>query len=150
MDYERNMELIMQSIYIAKQTGCVYRPANELEISGYSCDDHFFEQDLTDNCWECLALIIKFNKLIGNKNMIVEVGFPLQYNQNRYNVTAVILFDRILCLKSKENLAEEGVYNETRYFNANRWQSLENALNTKDHTADVNSGLSGNITFWLI
>ena len=32
--------------------GAAYRLGPELEISGYSCEDHFLEDDTFTHCWE--------------------------------------------------------------------------------------------------
>lgn len=136
MNLEKNLNLILQSILIAKETGCTYRPSTELELSAFGCEDHFFEKDLIDNCWLCLGLIIKFNKEIDNKNMFVEVSMPIEYENNMYNCTVIIVYDQILCIRSKENLCEEDTYNEMRYFNGSKWHSLEQALMKKDNILD--------------
>lgn len=54
MDFDLNKKNIIQSIKIAKEKliyflnlirGCTYRVGPELEICGYSCEDHFLEND---------------------------------------------------------------------------------------------------------
>lgn len=72
LDFEGNMTRIIQSIvevqklytfytrnsfflqYKAKEMGAVYRTGPELEIPGYSCEDHFFESDTFLHSWEVL------------------------------------------------------------------------------------------------
>ena len=143
MNFEKNLTLILQSILIAKRTGCVYRPSNELELSAFGCEDHFFEKDLKDNCWQCLAAILQFNKEIDNRNMLVEVSMPILYHNNIYNSTVIILFDKILCIRTKENLCEETTYNEMRYFNSSRWNTVESALLKKESFLDDRSSFFG-------
>ena len=38
--------------------GAAYRLGPELEISGYGCEDHFFEIDTVRHCWDTLAEIL--------------------------------------------------------------------------------------------
>ena len=158
LDYEKNIRLVLQSILIAKQTGCVYRPSNELEITGYGCEDHYFEKDLADYCWESLASIIRFNKAIDNRKMLVEISFPLNKNGNMYNCTALILYDKILGIRPKESLAEEEVYNEMRYFNSTKWKTLKYALHHKENILEekdnflgshYNSGVNYLLIIWI-
>jgi hypothetical protein len=55
LDFDGNMERILQSCQEAKQKGATYRLGPELEISGYGCEDHFLEQDTFAHCWESLV-----------------------------------------------------------------------------------------------
>jgi NAD+ synthase (glutamine-hydrolysing) len=45
MDFDGNLERILQSCQQAKDQGATYRLGPELEISGYGCEDHFLELD---------------------------------------------------------------------------------------------------------
>jgi NAD+ synthase (glutamine-hydrolysing) len=44
MDFDGNMERILESCVRAKKAGATYRLGPELEIPGYGCEDHFYEQ----------------------------------------------------------------------------------------------------------
>ena len=43
LDFEGNAERIIESVRIAKEKGASLRVGPELEVSGYSCQDHFLE-----------------------------------------------------------------------------------------------------------
>ena len=43
MDFDGNLERVMESIRQAKAEGATFRVGPELEISGYGCEDHFLE-----------------------------------------------------------------------------------------------------------
>jgi NAD+ synthase (glutamine-hydrolysing) len=43
LSFEHNLKNIITSIEISKQAGATYRLGPELEISGYGCEDHYFE-----------------------------------------------------------------------------------------------------------
>lgn len=45
MDFEGNLRRIRESIEKAKALGATYRVGPELEVTGYGCEDHFFEMD---------------------------------------------------------------------------------------------------------
>ena len=57
LDFEGNCERIIESIELAKAAGARYRLGPELEITGYSCEDHFLEEDTLRHSWESLARI---------------------------------------------------------------------------------------------
>ena len=59
LDFEGNTARIIESIEIAKERGARYRLGPELEITGYSCEDHFLELDTLMHTWESLACILK-------------------------------------------------------------------------------------------
>ena len=43
LDFEGNAERIIESVRRAKEKGATLRVGPELEVSGYSCQDHFLE-----------------------------------------------------------------------------------------------------------
>ncbi|CAM9696941.1 unnamed protein product, partial [Heterosigma akashiwo] len=43
LDFDGNLERILQSIREAKAKGAKYRLGPELEICGYGCEDHYLE-----------------------------------------------------------------------------------------------------------
>ncbi len=49
LDFEGNTERIIESIRIAKSEGATLRTGPELEVCGYSCQDHFLEGELLTN-----------------------------------------------------------------------------------------------------
>ncbi|GJD08652.1 Glutamine-dependent NAD(+) synthetase [Galdieria sulphuraria] len=58
MDFQGNLKRIQQSIVEAKEKGARYRVGPELEITGYSCEDHFLEPDTFQHSWEVVAELI--------------------------------------------------------------------------------------------
>ncbi|KAJ3136152.1 Glutamine-dependent NAD(+) synthetase [Physocladia obscura] len=45
LDFQGNYSRIVESITRAKAAGAAYRLGPELEISGYGCNDHFYESE---------------------------------------------------------------------------------------------------------
>ena len=58
LDFDGNLERIVASIEKAREAGARYRTGPELEIPGYSCEDHFFESDTLLHCWQVLAQLL--------------------------------------------------------------------------------------------
>ena len=46
LDFDGNQERVQRSIAEAKRQGATYRVGPELELTGYSCEDHFLESTL--------------------------------------------------------------------------------------------------------
>ena len=65
LDFDGNLERIMRSIREAAARGARYRLGPELEISGYSCEDHFLEMDTYMHCDESLAAILRSDVTCG-------------------------------------------------------------------------------------
>ena len=52
LDFPGNLRRIEQSIAEAKAAGATYRCGPELEVCGYGCEDHYFEEDTILHCWQ--------------------------------------------------------------------------------------------------
>jgi NAD+ synthase (glutamine-hydrolysing) len=89
------------------------RVGPELEICGYGCADHFREQDLYLHCWEMLERLLKDNKLY---DIVIDVGMPVQHRNVRYNCRLILLNGKILLIRPKMWLANDGNYFEMRHF----------------------------------
>ena len=59
LDFDGNLERILISVDKAKKAGAVYRTGPELEITGYSCEDHFYESDTLLHSWQVLAHLLE-------------------------------------------------------------------------------------------
>ena len=116
LDFSGNTERIRSSIKDSKQLGARYRLGPELEISGYGCEDHFFEHDTLLHSWEALASLIADADL--SREILIDVGMPVLYNGARYNCRVFILDQQILLIRPKMILADDGNYRESRWFSA--------------------------------
>lgn len=81
--------------------------------SGYSCEDHFYESDTLLHSWEVLATILKSPAA---EDMLVDVGMPVMHKNVTYNCRVAFLNRRILLIRPKMQLCEDGNYRETRWF----------------------------------
>ena len=84
-------------------------------MSGYGCEDHFLEQDTFAHSWECLAAILESN---ATADIIVDVGMPVMHKSVRYNCRVICFNRKILLIRPKMFLADDGNYRESRWFTA--------------------------------
>ncbi|KAF1347440.1 NAD synthetase 1 [Lizonia empirigonia] len=113
LDWEGNRKRIVESIHIAKERGAGFRTGPELEITGYGLLDHFLEGDTYLHAWEQLAIILQDESIHG---IIADIGMPIMHRNNRYNCRVIILNGKILFIRPKLYLANDGNYREMRHF----------------------------------
>ncbi|PTB43347.1 glutamine-dependent NAD(+) synthetase [Trichoderma asperellum] len=113
MDWEGNLARIRTSILKAKEAGATLRTGPELEISGYGCLDHFLESDTYNHSMDMLSKILTDTSLHG---ILLDIGLPVMHRGCRYNCRAIILDGKLLCLRPKIYLANDGNFRENRFF----------------------------------
>ena len=130
LDFDGNLSRIKESIIEAKSKGAKYRVGPELEICGYSCEDHFLENDTYLHCDQSLASIIDSDV---TDNILCDIGCPIIHQNVRYNCRIFILNRKIILIRPKMCLADDGNYRERRWFTAWKCDStFEN--NLVEHT----------------
>ncbi|KAK3030637.1 hypothetical protein RJ639_035841 [Escallonia herrerae] len=120
MDFECNTKNIKESIVRAKEAGAVIRLGPELEITGYGCEDHFLELDTVTHGWECLKEILLGDWTDG---ILCSFGMPVIRGSERYNCQVMCLNRKIIMIRPKMWLANDGNYRELRWFTA--WKQKE-------------------------
>lgn len=113
LDFTENKRRIFRSIEMCKSIGVAYRAGGELEVSGYSCDDHFKELDTIYHCWEVVNDLLQTDL---TENIIVEMNMPVIHKSVCYNSKVLVLNRRIIFIRPKAENADEGNYRESRYF----------------------------------
>ncbi|KAF9052331.1 glutamine-dependent NAD synthetase with GAT domain-containing protein [Hymenopellis radicata] len=113
LDFQGNLERILQSIAIAKSKGATLRVGPELEIPGYGCLDHFLEGDTVLHSWEVLAKILASDEASG---IVCDIGMPIMHKNVIYNCRVIIHDRKIVLIRPKMWLANNGNYRELRYF----------------------------------
>ncbi|KAI3635108.1 hypothetical protein MIR68_006674 [Amoeboaphelidium protococcarum] len=113
LDFSGNLDRIRESIRVSKSRGAVYRLGPELEICGYGCNDHFYETDTFDHCWEVLCELLNDKSL---HEIIIDVGMPVCHKSVRYNCRVLCHNGQILFIRPKLYLANDGNYRESRWF----------------------------------
>ena len=114
-DFQGNLKRTIQSIKESKRNKAKYRLGPELEICGYGCEDSFYERDMDEHCWECLCEISLDRALFG---IVIDIGMPVMHRGVRYNCRVFLLNGRILLIRPKKCLADDGNYREPRWFTA--------------------------------
>ena len=79
----------------------------ELEIPGYGCEDHFMEIDTVQHSWEVLAELLKGDLTEG---IVCDLGMPIIHRGVRYNCRVFALDGRLLLIRPKMTLADDGNY----------------------------------------
>ncbi|EKM81868.1 hypothetical protein AGABI1DRAFT_35688 [Agaricus bisporus var. burnettii JB137-S8] len=113
LDFQGNFERILASIVIAKNRGARLRVGPELEIPGYGCLDHFLEGDTVLHSWEVLAKLLSSEEAV---SIVCDIGMPVVHKNVIYNCRIIIHDRKILLIRPKMWLANDGNYREMRYF----------------------------------
>jgi len=115
LDFTGNLERILISIQMAKEAGARYRTGPELEVTGYSCEDHFYESDTLLHSWEVLAQLLASP---GARGLLIDVGMPVMHRNVTYNCRVAFYNGQILMIRPKMAMCDDGNYRETRWFTA--------------------------------
>ncbi|KAI5838087.1 hypothetical protein DFP73DRAFT_565719 [Morchella snyderi] len=113
LDFEGNAERIIESIRLSKKAGASLRVGPELEVTGYGCLDHFLEGDTYLHSWEMLVKIISHADC---QDILLDIGMPVGHKNVRYNCRIIAYNKKILLIRPKLYLANDGNYREMRYF----------------------------------
>ncbi|ODQ77256.1 hypothetical protein BABINDRAFT_163755 [Babjeviella inositovora NRRL Y-12698] len=113
LDFEGNRDRILESIVLAKQKGATLRVGPELEVPGYGCLDHFLEHDLYLHCWEMYATLLANSETHG---IMLDIGMPVLHKNVKYNCRVISYDGKILLIRPKLFLANDGNYREMRFF----------------------------------
>lgn len=115
MAWAANTRNIIDAIGEARKQQVSLLCLPELCISGYGCDDYFFAPDMVEQSQRCLLEIAD-----ETAGMIVAVGLPLRHNGSLYNAACLIANKQIIGFYCKQNLANNGIHYEARWFKP--WQ----------------------------
>lgn len=113
LDFEGNRDRILASIFESKRQGAKLRVGPELEICGYGCLDHFLENDLYDHSWEMYGDILRNTE---THDILLDIGMPIIHKSIKYNCRILSYNGKILLIRPKLYLANDGNYREMRYF----------------------------------
>ncbi|KAJ0408384.1 hypothetical protein P43SY_003110 [Pythium insidiosum] len=113
LDFDGNLDRILESIRVAKERGATYRIGPELEVCGYGCEDHFLEADTFFHCWESMETLLASDATDG---ILCDIGMPVLHNNVRYNCRVYCLDRKIVFIRPKLYLADDGNYREKRWF----------------------------------
>lgn len=86
---------------------------SELCITGYTCQDLFFQNALLDKAMEG---VVKIAKTTADSDMLVAVGVPVRANGKLYNCAAVIQDGEVRAFVPKTHLPNYNEFYEARHF----------------------------------
>lgn len=113
LDFNGNRDRILESIRKAKEAGAKLRVGPELEICGYGCFDHFLEGDTILHSWQILCELLSNKETFG---LLIDIGMPILHRSTLYNCRVIFLNGKIVLIRPKMWLANDGNYRELRYF----------------------------------
>ena len=82
-------------------------------VSGYGCEDHFLEDDTFLHSFQVLACILKSPVA---QDIVCDIGMPIQHKNVRYNCKVIFYNRKILLIRPKMAMANDGNYREMRWF----------------------------------
>ena len=84
--------------------------------------DHFLELDVYTHSWEVVAEIISHPKC---QDIIIDLGLPVRHKGNPFNARVIALNKKIIAIRPKIWLCNDGNYREMRYFAAWKVRRVE-------------------------
>ncbi len=111
LDWEGNRLNIAEALQAARAAGASLVVLPELCLSGYGCEDAFLWPATRETALELLQEIEG-----QTKGLIVSVGLPLEVDGRVYNGAALVVDGRLQGVALKQNLADEGIHYEPRWF----------------------------------
>ena len=114
-DCDYNVSEIIDTIKTSSKQGVKLLVFPELCITGYSCNDLFFQNALLSSAASGLQKIIKASR---SNDMVVIVGLPMIKDSVMYNCAAVICNGDLLGIVPKAVIPNHNEFYEKRYFAA--------------------------------
>lgn len=111
LDWENNVTNIVSAITEARKKNVDILCLPELCVTGYGCEDVFLSDWLSATAWQKLGTIIPHCEEI-----VVCIGLPIRIHGQTFNGVCVVRNQKILGITLKQNLANEGVHYEPRWF----------------------------------
>ncbi|MEO0899552.1 MAG: NAD(+) synthase [Bacteroidota bacterium] len=109
--FRQNTRNILNAIEEARSQGVQILCLPELAISGYGCEDAFYNPYVLERSLEALEEIVE-----ASEDLTLSVGLPMEYEGSLYNVVAVVHDQEVLGFVAKQHLPGDGIYYEPRWF----------------------------------
>ncbi|MGN0601760.1 MAG: NAD(+) synthase [Oscillospiraceae bacterium] len=114
-DVDFNVEKIIEQIEKCREQGVKIACFPELCITGYTCQDLFFQEALLD---KAMCGLIDIAKATKGYDAIIAVGLPVRESGKIYNCAAVLKNGEILAFIPKTHLPNYNEFYEARHFSA--------------------------------
>lgn len=112
-DVDFNVDKIISQLEKCREEGVKVAVFPELCITGYTCQDLFFQNALLDKAMKC---VVKIAKTTADSDMLVAVGVPVRANGKLYNCAAVIQDGEVRAFVPKTHLPNYNEFYEARHF----------------------------------
>jgi NAD+ synthase (glutamine-hydrolysing) len=112
-DVDFNVDKIISQLEKCREEGVKVAVFSELCITGYTCQDLFFQNALLDKAMEG---VVKIAKTTADSDMLVAVGVPVRANGKLYNCAAVIQDGEVRAFVPKTHLPNYNEFYEARHF----------------------------------
>jgi len=109
--WDENKTHIIDAIRSAREQHVSVLCLPELCISGYGCEDAFHSPGTQQIAQDVLLEILP-----ETQGIIVSLGLPLLHRGGLFNTACLVADGRILGFVAKQNLANEGIHYEPRWF----------------------------------
>ena len=116
MDWRGNLSTIRDAIGKAKKQDVNILCLPEMTTTGYGCEDMFHSPHVQRNALDMLKKVSESKEM--DQYMTVLVGLPFKYQNSLYNCVAVVVDHKIRGIVPKQNMAQDGVHYEPRWFQA--------------------------------
>ena len=112
-DVDFNVDKTISQLEKCREEGVKVAVFPELCITGYTCQDLFFQNALLDKAMEG---VVKIAKTTADSDMLVAVGVPVRANGKLYNCAAVIQDGEVRAFVPKTHLPNYNEFYEARHF----------------------------------
>lgn len=112
-DVDFNVDKIISQLEKCREEGVKVAVFPELCITGYTCQDLFFQNALLDRA---MYGAVKIAKKTVNSDMLVAVGMPVRAKGKLYNCAAVIQDGEVRAFVPKTHLPNYNEFYEARHF----------------------------------
>ena len=130
LDWEGNFDRIRTAVEEALEMGVQILCLPELCITGYGIEDAVLSPFVRRTA---LEKTIDIAHTIPSSDIIFTVGLPYEHRGTIYNCVAVIQGQQILGIVPKQNLANDGVHYEPRWYEPwSQGQHIEVRLNMRE------------------
>lgn len=143
-DCHHNADKIIELILKATKEEVEVVCFPELVLTGYTCNDLFFQSLLLDSVEKELFRIMKETK---NSKIVSIIGTPLRINNKLYNVAIVCQEGKIVGIVPKSNLQENRIRKESIWFSSGKEINNESVWLQNEEISFSHKQLFGNSGF---
>ncbi len=110
-----NAETILKELLNADANEVSILCFPELSLTGYTCNDLFFQRELQQETLDSLFWLLDESK---NIPILFAVGLPIAFDNKLYNCAALCLEGKLLGIVPKKNIPNYAEFYEARHFTA--------------------------------